>query len=131
MDSMLKVLLCFALFSSIAVLWLLVIGLYKKAFIDTTVNVQCSSGDSEVMSLTTNFAKGESEESKKAKLASLWDRIQYRRDENHEKWLQLKAAAIAENEKKNPEDLKLHSLADAGVRAKVSKSGNDTHVEVG
>jgi hypothetical protein len=133
METQLKALLCIALCSGIVVLWLLAIGLYKKAFIETTLNVQVSSGDSEVMSLTANFSKGDSEKSKQDKLNAIWSRIQYRRDQNHAEWLRIKAEEFAKNEQKDPKELKLHALSEAGIKDKVKATkgaNNDTFVEV-
>lgn len=93
--------------------------LFKKLKIDTTVQVQCSSGDSEVMSFNYNFSQDESDESKASKLKEAFDLIQDRRDENHLKFLEIKAEAIKENEAKvaSGEDLKLASITQ-GKKAK-------------
>lgn len=76
--------------------------------------VQCSSGDSEVMVFNFDFLPGETEDSKASKMAEVFQLIQDRRDENHEKWLALKAKAIEDNEQKvaQGEELKLKSVTE-------------------
>lgn len=85
---------------------------FKKSLVKTGVQLQCSSGDSEVMVFNINFQEGESEDSKASKLAEGWQLIQDRRDENHAKWLEMKAKALEENEKSvaDGKDLKLKSV---------------------
>lgn len=87
---------------------------WKKSQIEASVQVQSSSGDSEVMSFNYNFKEGESEDSKTSKIQEAFQRIQARRDENHAKFLEIKAKAIEENEKKlsDGEDLKLRSVTE-------------------
>lgn len=90
----------------------------KKSRIVTGVSIQCSSGDSEVMSLNYNFVEGESEDSKNSKIAEAFARIQERRDENHAKYLEIKAKAIKENEERFAEQLKMDELAQVGGQEK-------------
>lgn len=85
---------------------------WLKSQAETIMNIQCSSGDSEVMSFTSNFVRGEDDESKASKIHEAFQYIQDRRDENHEKWLKLKEEAIQENEKKDPKTLKLRSTTE-------------------
>lgn len=88
--------------------------MWEKSKIINGVQIQCSSGDSEVMVYNCNFLRGESEESKESKLSQGFQMIQDRRDENHEKYLAIKAAAIKENEDKaaSGDDLKLRSITE-------------------
>ena len=85
---------------------------WQKNKIETGVQIQCASGDSEVMTFSNNFLRGESQDSKDSKVSEAFRHIQNRRDENHEKYLAIKAKAIAENEAKvaNGEELKLRSV---------------------
>lgn len=87
---------------------------WKKAMIDTTLQVQSHSGDAEVMVLTKNLLKGESDETKSQKIAGMFKHIQDRRDYNHEQFLKIKAQAIKENEEKlaNGEELTLRSVTE-------------------
>lgn len=94
------------------VLFLVSVYLKKKSKIESGLSIQCSSGDSEVMSFTSNFIEGESLDSKDSKIHEAFRYIQDRRDENHEKWLKMKAEAIAENEVKDPDKLKLRSITE-------------------
>lgn len=84
----------------------------RKSMVSHGVQIQCSSGDSEVMVFNVNFYEGEDEESKQAKVDDAFGRIEHRREVNHQKWLETKARAIAENEEKAAGDGKLRKLAD-------------------
>lgn len=91
-----------------------------KAYCDSKVvpayrgQVQCSSGDSEVMIINFDLLPGETEDSKASKIAEAFQIVEDRREENHEKWLAIKKKAQEENEKKveNGEDLKLRSVTE-------------------
>lgn len=101
-----------ALSFAIIVLALFASTLWKKLQVAAGMTIQCSSGDSEVMSFNYNFNHGESDETKEFRMKEAWDFIQHRRDENHAKWLEMKAKAMAENEQKDPDDLKLRSITE-------------------
>lgn len=107
-----QTLACGVLAMTFILLMALTYSFYKKSKIETGLNVSCSSGDSEVMTFNYNFVRGESEESKASKVFEAFQMIQDRRDENHRKWLEMKAKAIAENEAKDPETLKLRSVTE-------------------
>lgn len=79
---------------------------YKKSQIETTFQVQCSSGDSEVMTFNYNFKEGEGKELRQGKIDEAFEYIQNRRDENHAKWLEIRAKEISENESLTSEGLK-------------------------
>lgn len=84
----------------------------RKSLISNGVQIQCSSGDSEVMVFNLNFYEGEDEKSKQAKIRDAFSRIEARREENHQKWLTIKAKAVEENEQAAAQgkDLKLKSV---------------------
>ncbi len=98
--------------SAILFLSSLAVMFWKKSKIESALSIQCSSGDSEVMTFSSNFVTGESEDSKASKIHEAFQYIQDRRDENHAKWLKMKAEAIEENEGKTPEELKLRSITE-------------------
>lgn len=77
--------------------FLYVYSMIKRAKIEGSVQIQCSSGDSEVMSFTVNTYHGESEAEKTKRFNEVFGMIQGRRDDNHKKWLEVKEAAIQEN----------------------------------
>ena len=96
MTAVLTVFLSTAAFMALVFLTIAATWLYKKSQIETICQIQCSSGDSEVMTLSANFVKGESYADRLAKQDLAFDMIQRRRDANHARWVKLKEDAIAE-----------------------------------
>lgn len=110
MTHLLQIALLLALVAGAVFLCFHAVMAAKKSTVDTGVQIQCSSGDSEVMSFNLNFHKGESAEGKSEKIAEAFGFIQARRDQNHEAWLEKKAEAIEKNSKLSPEQLKMKRL---------------------
>ncbi len=101
-----------SLFSITVLCFCLVVHFWKKSKIDKSVQIQCSSGDSEVILYNCNFADDDSEEDKGAKLREGFNIVEARRLENHEKWLKIKAESEKENAAKDPKDQKLKSVSE-------------------
>lgn len=78
-------------------------NMVKRSKIEGSVQIQCSSGDSEVMSFTVNTFHGETPLQKSARFNEVFGMIQQRRDDNHAKWLEIKEKAIQENLAKQDE----------------------------
>lgn len=95
----------------------------KKSMIETGVQIQCSSGDSEVIVFNLNFLVGEPEDKKQAKIDDAFGRIEARREANHLKWLEAKAKAIEENEAQAAGSGKLKKLAEGGQASKAEFNG--------
>lgn len=111
------ILLAVALFCLSVFLSQLANNTIKKGKIKSSFQIQSGSGDNEVMVFNGNIMEDESAESCEAKIAEGFKLIQKRRDFNHAEWLRIKAEAVAENEKKSPEELKLRSVTEAPQKA--------------
>lgn len=122
MDFMVQFLLACFLITLIACGAALFALLYKKGQIESGMQIQCSSGDSEVMTFSHNFTDGEDEESKASKIHEAFEYIQERRDLNHQKWLELKAKAIEDNE---------NHAAEHGQDALKMKALSEHHIKKG
>lgn len=83
---------------------------WKKTQVEKSVQIQCSSGDSEVMVYNCNFCDGDTEDDKGAKLREGFNMIEARRLENHEKFLKIRAEAEKENLAKAENESKLKSV---------------------
>lgn len=113
MNTFLIALVSVGLIAVIFLIFAMAVGQHKKSKVVSSVSVQCSTGDQEVLTLNHNFLEGESDLSKATKIREAYDFVDKRRDETHRKMVEIRQRAREENETKNPEDLKLRSVMEA------------------
>lgn len=90
------------IFAILGGLLLLAIGwtfrqtLVARLKVDSTLQFQCSTGDSEVMVINLNRYRGEGSRELRARMDDAWGLIQDRRDFNHERWKKIQEESFRE-----------------------------------
>jgi hypothetical protein len=72
--------------------------LIARLKVESTVQLQCSTGDSEVMVINLNRYREEQPSDLKGRMDDAWKMIQDRRDFSHARWMQIQEQSRQEKE---------------------------------